>query len=69
MGFQSLVFHRVFREANGVIHRLAHLVSFSMEDFVSVDETLVMTQDVLFEDCNVTRNLVSLSSRVLLFSQ
>ena len=52
----------IYREANGVANRLAHLASCSFLDEFWVDETPVSIQDVLYEDlCNSTRGLGAMS--------
>ncbi|XP_062021093.1 uncharacterized protein LOC133737577 [Rosa rugosa] len=46
----------IYREANGVAHRLAHLASVDYLDDYWLDETPVIIQDVLYEDsCISTR--------------
>ncbi|XP_061990636.1 uncharacterized protein LOC133709048 [Rosa rugosa] len=49
-GFQSVKIRHIYREANGVALRLAHLASMFVIDDVWVDETPAIIQDVLYED-------------------
>lgn len=50
----SIVIHHIYREANGVVHRLAHIASHSsivkfwLDEMPSIIEDV---EDVLFEDC------------------
>ncbi|PRQ45142.1 putative ribonuclease H-like domain, reverse transcriptase zinc-binding domain-containing protein [Rosa chinensis] len=53
--FQSVEIRHIYREANGVAHRLAHLASYLLLDDIWLDETPAIIQDVLYEDyCNVS---------------
>jgi ribonuclease HI len=55
----------VYREANEVANRLAHLASCSFFNEFWVDETHVIIQDVLLEDlCNSTRGLGAMSPSI-----
>ena len=52
----------IYREANGVAHRLANLASCSFLDDLWLDETPAIIQDVLFEDiCKCSRGLGTMS--------
>ncbi|XP_061993525.1 uncharacterized protein LOC133711410 [Rosa rugosa] len=66
----SIQITHVFREANGVAHRLAHLASSAYLDDVWLDEAPVIIQDVLYENyCNLNRGQGSMSpSRYVLNS-
>ncbi|XP_062011139.1 uncharacterized protein LOC133727571 [Rosa rugosa] len=48
--FPSFQIRHVFREANGVAHRLAHPASLNYLDDIWVDESPVIIQDVLYKD-------------------
>ncbi|PRQ31117.1 putative ribonuclease H-like domain, reverse transcriptase zinc-binding domain-containing protein [Rosa chinensis] len=53
--FQSIEIRHIYREANGVAHRLAHLASYLLLDDVWLDETPAIIQDVLYENyCNAS---------------
>lgn len=66
--FVSFSLRHIFREANGVAHRLAHLANSSHDDFLYLDETPEIIQDVLVEDsCTFVRGLGSSSPGILLF--
>ncbi|KAL6186127.1 hypothetical protein ACLB2K_042248 [Fragaria x ananassa] len=60
--FRLILLRHIYREANGVAHRLAHLArSSSLYEFW-VDETPDIIQDVLMEDgCNISRGLGNMS--------
>lgn len=67
----SITFRHIYREANSVAHRLAHLVSLSMLDDFWLDETPTIIEDVLFEDlsyCTRGEGLMSpsLSSSIII---
>lgn len=52
----------IYREANGVAHRLAHLASVSYVDDLWLNETPSIIEDVLFEDlCKLNRGFGSMS--------
>ncbi|KAK9938970.1 hypothetical protein M0R45_015680 [Rubus argutus] len=54
--FNSFEIRHVYREANRVTHRLAHIASLSNFDNCWLRETPSIIEDVLFEDlCNLTR--------------
>ena len=54
--FNSFEIRHVYREANRVAHRLAHVASLSSFDNCWLGETPSIIEDVLFEDlCNLTR--------------
>lgn len=56
LAFESIEGRHIYRETNGVIHRLAHLVRcFFMDDFW-LDKTFSIIVDVLYEDCNGSRS-------------
>ncbi|PRQ57087.1 putative ribonuclease H-like domain, reverse transcriptase zinc-binding domain-containing protein [Rosa chinensis] len=59
--FQSIRVRHIYREANGVANRLAHLASSVYFDDVWLGETPAIIQDVLYEDychcLSVTRGL------------
>ncbi|XP_004296207.1 PREDICTED: uncharacterized protein LOC101297422 [Fragaria vesca subsp. vesca] len=56
--FISFRCRHIYREANGVANRLAHLASWNSLDELWFDEAPVIIRDVLFEDgCNVDRGL------------
>ncbi|PRQ34116.1 putative ribonuclease H-like domain-containing protein [Rosa chinensis] len=58
----SIKISHVFREANGVANRLAHLASSKFLNDVWLEEAPVIIQDVLYEDfCNCTRGQGSTS--------
>ncbi|PRQ34728.1 hypothetical protein RchiOBHm_Chr5g0072311 [Rosa chinensis] len=46
----SFTLRSIYREANGVAHRLTHLASVEWLDDYWLEETLVMIRDVLYED-------------------
>ncbi|XP_024200286.1 uncharacterized protein LOC112203572 [Rosa chinensis] len=48
--FQVVQVRHIFREANGVVDRLAHLARRGMLDDVWLGETPAIIQDVLYED-------------------
>ncbi|KAL6227626.1 hypothetical protein ACLB2K_001583 [Fragaria x ananassa] len=50
IAFNFISLRHVYREANGVTHRLVHLASTSMLDEFWVEDTPVIIQDVLVED-------------------
>ncbi|XP_061999476.1 uncharacterized protein LOC133716838 [Rosa rugosa] len=52
----SVQIRHIFREANGVANRLAHLASMNYLDDVWLDESPAIIQDVLYEDsCTIAR--------------
>ena len=54
--FRSIQVSHVFREANGVANRLAHLASGSNINEVWLGEAPAIIRDVLYEDgCNIAR--------------
>ncbi|XP_024163879.1 uncharacterized protein LOC112170820 [Rosa chinensis] len=54
----SLNLQSIYREANVVAHRLAHLASVNYLDDYWLEETPVIIRDVLYEDsCTSTRGL------------
>lgn len=56
-------FCHIFREANGVAHRVAHLASSHLENFSWVEEASVIIHDVLFENrCNSFQGQGTLST-------
>ncbi|XP_062021071.1 uncharacterized protein LOC133737560 [Rosa rugosa] len=58
----SINLYSVYREANGVAHRLAHLASVDYLDDYWLDETPVIIRDALFEDsCTSTRGVGNMS--------
>ncbi|XP_024158692.1 uncharacterized protein LOC112166150 [Rosa chinensis] len=48
--FQSIEIRHIYREANGVADRLAHLASLFALNDVWLEETPAIIQDVLYED-------------------
>ncbi|KAK9943809.1 hypothetical protein M0R45_009405 [Rubus argutus] len=62
---RSISIRHIYREANGVAHRLAHIASFSNSDKFWLHETPSIIEDVLFEDlCNCIRGSGFMSSSV-----
>ncbi|XP_004293150.1 PREDICTED: putative ribonuclease H protein At1g65750-like [Fragaria vesca subsp. vesca] len=60
--FRFILLRHVYREANGVAHRLAHLARSSSLNEFWVDEPPDIIQDVLMEDgCNISRGLGSMT--------
>jgi ribonuclease HI len=56
--FNYIDIRHIFREANGVANRLAHIASYSNVDELWLDETPSIIEDVLYEDnCCPTRGL------------
>lgn len=56
MAFNFILVRHIFREANCVAHRLAHIATFSALDEFWLQETPSIIEDVLFEDFyNCTR--------------
>ena len=54
--FSSIDICHIFREANGVAHRLAHIASSSFTNEFWLEETPSIIEDVLLDDvCNRTR--------------
>lgn len=67
--FNSFVIRHVYREANRVAHRLAHVASLSNVDKCWLGETPSIIEDVLFEDlCNLTRGSGFMSPSMYLSS-
>ena len=65
---RSIDIHHIFREANSVAHRLAHLASFSSISVTWLDETPSIIEDVLYADwCNSTRGLAPCPPRCTSF--
>ena len=55
-GFNSFRVRHIYREANCVAHRLAHIASLSNIDELWLEETPSIIEDVLYEDyCNCGR--------------
>lgn len=60
--FHSIVVRHLFREANGVVHRLSFLLSWSPLDNLWLDEIPFIIENVLFKKlCNCARNSGSMS--------
>ena len=55
--FTSLSIRHVYREANRVAHRLAHVASFSSVDELWIDDTPSIIEDVIYEDVSRTRGI------------
>ncbi|KAL6182390.1 hypothetical protein ACLB2K_043812 [Fragaria x ananassa] len=56
--FQSIRIRHVYREANGVANRLAHLASICFINNVWLEETHDNIQDVLYDDYNYCLSIV-----------
>ncbi|KAL6214185.1 hypothetical protein ACLB2K_013623 [Fragaria x ananassa] len=64
--FQFILLRHVYREANGVAHRLAHLVRIAYLDELLVDESPDIIQDVLMEDgCSIPGGFGFMSPSIL----
>jgi ribonuclease HI len=57
LAFTSLSIRHVYREANRVAHRLAHVASFSSVDELWIDDTPSIIEDVIYEDVSRTRGI------------
>ncbi|KAL6143012.1 hypothetical protein ACLB2K_061287 [Fragaria x ananassa] len=56
--FRFILLRHIYRETNGVAHRLEHLVRSSSLDELWVDEPFDIIQDVLIDDgCNISQGL------------
>ena len=49
--FNSIEIRHIYREADCVAHRLAHIASFSISNCIWFEDTPSIIEDVLFEDC------------------